>query len=49
VLQQADTAAKVRPHAIRNGILGGLIGAMLGLVGVAVVTQIGRWYPAANC
>jgi uncharacterized protein involved in exopolysaccharide biosynthesis len=40
VLQQADSATKMRPHALRNGILGGVIGALLG-VGL-VVAVAGR-------
>jgi hypothetical protein len=40
VLEPASRATSVRAHAVRNGILGGLIGAMLGLVLVAAVTKL---------
>ncbi len=31
VLQPADGASSFRPHALRNGILGGFLGALLGI------------------
>jgi capsular polysaccharide biosynthesis protein len=42
VLQPASSATSVRPHALRNGILGGVLGALLGValvVGVAARRQ----------
>jgi len=37
VLQAAERASSFRPHALRNGIIGGLLGALLGIALVAVV------------
>jgi hypothetical protein len=39
---RADGATSVRPHALRNGIFGGVIGALLGLA-LVVAVQRGRW------
>ncbi len=40
VLQTADRASSFRPHALRNGILGGTLGALLG---VALVVALTGW------
>jgi hypothetical protein len=32
VLEKAEGAAKVHPHALRNGLLGGALGALIGVV-----------------
>lgn len=37
VLQAAERASSFRPHALRNGIMGGLLGAVLGIALLAVV------------
>jgi len=37
VAKRADSASSFRPHALRNGIIGGLLGTLLGIVLVAVI------------
>ena len=37
VLQAAERASSFRPHALRNGIIGGLLGTLLGIALVAVL------------
>jgi len=42
VLQTADRASSFRPHALRNGILGGFLGALLGVALVMVATVLSK-------
>ena len=42
VLQLADGATKIRPYALRNGILGGVIGALFGLALVVFLRRARR-------
>ena len=42
VLERADRASSFRPHALRNGLVGGALGAVLGVALVLGVAALRR-------